>query len=492
VLSDIPILGSLFTKSAPDLSSREAAIRELQRMEKELLTLQDHFLRGLVGETDYRKGEVAVQVMRRSLEATDEELKRTPLTPTELKQRVDSELLKRGLIEPSAPATDAARIRLRAAETELKRALAQRDQGLISPAEYEATETQFKLADAELRGDRATAAQVRLNAAAKTLARATVQRDQGIISNAEYQKAALALELARAEERANAAQTSVRAPAAIDTAGIGVALKEESGHFVIGSILPDSPAANEGSLKPGHEIREIGGSGDQLVSIAGWKLQDVVARLRGKEGTQVSLFVIRSGAGTIVTLIRRKLPELELGREHLKTELATAYAQFDQTAHQGWRALADQKRFGEAAELICAYLDAQSELREDERINLHFHAAQCLAMAGGDKSVEDALEHLTRARYASEPPDAPIRWNDYVNATEAFLRGDLQGLKLARERIASGPKLDGEQANLDVVDRLIANFGKAYLGAYGGAVGSVTPATPPGGSETSNPPQTFR
>src|SRR4030095_2712278 len=196
----------------------------------------------------------------------------------------------------------------------------QRDQGLISPAEYEATETQFKLADAELRGDRATAAQVRLNAAAKTLARATVQRDQGIISNAEYQKAALALELARAEERANAAQTSVRAPAAIDNAGIGVALNEESGHFVIGSILPDSPAANEGSLKPGHEIRKIGDSGDQLVSIAGWKLQDVVGRFRGKARPQFSLFVVRSGVGTIVTLIRRKLPEMELGREQPKAE----------------------------------------------------------------------------------------------------------------------------------------------------------------------------
>jgi hypothetical protein len=283
------------------------------------------------------------------------------------------------------------------------------------------------------------------------------------------------LELARAEERASAAQAPAAALSAADPAGIGVALKEEDGNLVIGSILPDSPAANEGTLKPGHEIRSIGDSGDQLLSIAGWKLQDVVARLRGKEGTQVSLFVVRSGVGTIVTLIRQKLPELELDREHPKVELTTFYAQFDQTPHQGWRALTEQKRFGDAAELIRAYLDTHPELRADERINLHFHAAQCLALAGGAKSVQDALEHLSHARYASEPPDSPIRWNDYVSATEAFLRGDLPALKSARERIASGPKLNGEQANLDVVDGLIANFGKSYAGAYG--VAGADPAT---------------
>ena len=210
------------------------------------------------------------------------------------------------------------------------------------------------------------------------------------------------------------------------------------------------------TLKSGHEFGVLG-QWDQLVSIEGWKLQDVVARLRGKDGTQVSLFVVRSGVGTIVTLIRRKLPELESGREHPKAELATAYSQFDQTPHQGWRALAEQKRFGEAAELISAYLDAHPELRADERINLHFHAAQCLALAGGAKSVQDALEHLGHARYASEPPNTPIRWNDYVSATEAFLR-ERSSAGIGERAHRPGPKLNGEQANLDVVDRLIANF----------------------------------
>ncbi len=146
--------------------------------------------------------------------------------------------------------------------------------------------------------------------------------------------------------------------------------------------------------------------------------------------------------------------------------LNLSYQQFDQTPHSGWRVLAqDEKRFREAAALIEAYL-LHDGLDSDERVNLHFHAAQCLAFAGDAKSVLDALGHMKQARHAAEPPDAPLRWNDYVGATEAFLKGDLDALKAARERIAAGPKPNGVSANLDVVDRLIARFGQPYRQAY--------------------------
>jgi outer membrane protein assembly factor BamB/predicted Ser/Thr protein kinase len=125
--------------------------------------------------------------------------------------------------------------------------------------------------------------------------------------------------LPAAAHRAPGTQTPPATPASDDTAGIGVTVNEEGGRFVIASILPGSPAARDGYLKPGHEIRSIGDSGDQLASIEGWWLRDVVARLRGKEGTQVSLLVVRGGVGSTVALVRRKLPELELGREHPKT-----------------------------------------------------------------------------------------------------------------------------------------------------------------------------
>jgi hypothetical protein len=53
-----------------------------------------------------------------------------------------------------------------------------------------------------------------------------------------------------------------------------------------------------------------------------------------------------------------------------------------------------------------------------------------------------------------------------VTATIAFLEGDREGLLAAREQIASGPEWEGAIPNLNVVDRLIANFGKPYSEAY--------------------------
>ncbi|MCI0537500.1 MAG: protein kinase [Verrucomicrobiales bacterium] len=144
-----------------------------------------------------------------------------------------------------------------------------------------------------------------------------------------------------------------------------------------------------------------------------------------------------------------------------------SYQQFDQTPGQGWRALAEQRRFVEAAQMIENYLTNQTNLAMPARANLHFHAAQCLAFTGDAKTVLDALGHLKKARHSDWSPDDPVKWNDYVAATEAFLKGDLAALKTARQQIAAGPKLNGKPANLDMVDRLIANFGKPYVEVYG-------------------------
>ncbi|MBC7817901.1 MAG: hypothetical protein IAG10_13500 [Planctomycetaceae bacterium] len=143
-----------------------------------------------------------------------------------------------------------------------------------------------------------------------------------------------------------------------------------------------------------------------------------------------------------------------------------SYEEFDQTPGKGWRALADQKRFNEAAWSIQTYLAGHKELKVREKANLHFHAAQCLAIEGSPKSIATALAHLQDARVNPESADSHVRWNDYVAATEAFLKGDLSSLKAARARIAEGPKWNGEVANLDVVDRLVAKFGKPYADAY--------------------------
>lgn len=143
--------------------------------------------------------------------------------------------------------------------------------------------------------------------------------------------------------------------------------------------------------------------------------------------------------------------------------LNLGYQQFDQTPHSGWRALSDEDRYHDAAAMIGAYLTGHASLDRFQRANLHFHAAQMLAFAG---DAAGALKHLSSARLDPEPPGSPVRWNDYVAATIAFLQRERGQLLAARERIARGTAIDGEIPNLNVVDRLISHYNQPYRTAY--------------------------
>ena len=137
---------------------------------------------------------------------------------------------------------------------------------------------------------------------------------------------------------------------------------------------------------------------------------------------------------------------------------------FDQRPGAGWRLLAQKGRHLDAAKLIDRYREKHKELDESRQGILFFHAGQMYAFADDYKT---ALQRFPKSKHAQEPPELPIRWNAYVDATIAFLGKDLNRLKECREQIAKGPSFRGEKANLNVVDSLIENFGKPYRDAYG-------------------------
>src|SRR5262249_44646478 len=144
-----------------------------------------------------------------------------------------------------------------------------------------------------------------------------------------------------------------------------------------------------------------------------------------------------------------------------ESSLKLSYQAFDQTPHSGWRILAeDQKRYRDGAVLIEMYLDRHSELDQFQRANLHWHAGQFLAFAGDSRA---ALKHMSSALIYPELPGSPLRWNDYVEATMAFLRNDRAKLLAACE--SKAPKAPAD-SNLAVVDCLIAHFGASYATAY--------------------------
>lgn len=156
--------------------------------------------------------------------------------------------------------------------------------------------------------------------------------------------------------------------------------------------------------------------------------------------------------------------------------LALDQNSFDQDLKGGWRAIADRP----GCELVAADLLREYRLAHPESRNpgiLYWHEGQIRAIAG---DAQGAVPLLEQSRKVTDG----FGWNPYVDATVAFLRGDRTRLEAARQSLAAiSPPADWEQMvadvkaksgmqmtwppNLDVVDGLIACFGKPYREAYG-------------------------
>jgi hypothetical protein len=150
----------------------------------------------------------------------------------------------------------------------------------------------------------------------------------------------------------------------------------------------------------------------------------------------------------------------------------------------GWRAIANIPGCGlAAADLLAAYRKRHSNASPI----VAWHEGQLRASAG---QSDQAIPLLESAR---KPAEQNLDgWNYYVDASVAFLRHDKTALLDARahlaavtypENVGMPPLKDGHiefpaqpgqppfrmrwPPNIDVVDGLIACFGKSYAEAYG-------------------------
>jgi len=128
-------------------------------------------------------------------------------------------------------------------------------------------------------------------------------------------------EEARARDRVEEADARVRLSrdaAQPQNAAIGIVVTNRDGQMVIASIVPNTPASEDGHLQPGDAIAQFGEPGKPMVSVAGHTLSECVAGLRGREGSQVRLTVVPAGKTKTeaypLTLTRRLLPVLEAER----------------------------------------------------------------------------------------------------------------------------------------------------------------------------------
>ncbi|HET7811008.1 MAG TPA: hypothetical protein VFL16_10570 [Steroidobacteraceae bacterium] len=156
----------------------------------------------------------------------------------------------------------------------------------------------------------------------------------------------------------------------------------------------------------------------------------------------------------------------EFDRDRL---LALDQHAFDQDLDGGWRPLGDKPQCQlVAADLLRDY----RERHHNEATILIWHEGQMRALAG---QTEAAIALFERCHV----PSSSSGWNEYVDATIAFLKGDRKSFDAARESLAAYPKpasFDLKDPmgrpiewppNLNVVDELGRCFGMPYRQAYG-------------------------
>lgn len=109
--------------------------------------------------------------------------------------------------------------------------------------------------------------------------------------------------------------TSYLAPKAADSfndsmnlsmEGIGAGLRLDDDETVIRSLITGGPAKRSKKLKVGDKIIGVGQSRNQIEDVVGWRLSDVVDKIKGKKGTRVYLEIEpeKGGKSQIISLVR--------------------------------------------------------------------------------------------------------------------------------------------------------------------------------------------
>ncbi|OBX06430.1 carboxy terminal-processing peptidase [Gallibacterium genomosp. 3] len=92
--------------------------------------------------------------------------------------------------------------------------------------------------------------------------------------------------------------------------GIGATLQSEDDETIIKSLVPGAPADKSKKIKAGDKIVGVGqGNKGEIEDVVGWRLDDVVEKIKGKKGTTVRLEIepAKGGKTKIITLVRDRV-----------------------------------------------------------------------------------------------------------------------------------------------------------------------------------------
>lgn len=148
---------------------------------------------------------------------------------------------------------------------------------------------------------------------------------------------------------------------------------------------------------------------------------------------------------------------------------------FDQDMKGGWRGLADKGCLAKAANLIRDYRLHQKPQRDSSQsVILFWHEGQTRALLG---ETDAAIALFDNSRTVGKGTAA---WNLYVDATIFFLKQDRTALIAARDAMSQL----GLSLNLNVVENLVACFGRTYKEAYSGCKNNQHESQPRAASQS--------
>lgn len=108
--------------------------------------------------------------------------------------------------------------------------------------------------------------------------------------------------------------------------GIGAVLSQEDEYTVIVQIMPGSPAEKSKKLKPKDKIVAVKKEHGKFEDIIGWRLTEVVKKIKGKKGTKVVLEIERGeGAAAKTFNVELTRDKIRLQDKEAKSKVYTSY-----------------------------------------------------------------------------------------------------------------------------------------------------------------------
>ena len=108
--------------------------------------------------------------------------------------------------------------------------------------------------------------------------------------------------------------------------GIGAVLSQEDEYTVIVQIMPGSPAEKSKKLKPKDKFVDVKQEHGKFEDIIGWRLTEVVKKIKGKKGTKVVLEIERGeGAAAKTFNVELTRDKIRLQDKEAKSKVYTSY-----------------------------------------------------------------------------------------------------------------------------------------------------------------------